>query len=256
MEEGNYYINSIIRAVDILELYSHDRSELGISEIAKELNLYKSTVHRIVSTLEYKRLLEQNPQSGKYKLGVNLYKLGSLAQNASELLVVSAPYMQKLTEITGETSSLVVLEGTRCIYLAQHESSHIVKMIARVGARILPHCSASGKILLSELEECEVQKIIDANGLARFTSETITTKERLMEELKKTRELGYAIDNQEREEGVMCVAMPIRDSSKKITAAISVSGPRDRINPHLESIIISAKDCVRQISYKLGYNNS
>jgi len=250
----NYLINSIIRAVEVLELYNHHDTELGISEMARRLNLYKSTVHRVVSTLEHKGILEQNPRSGKYKLGLKLYKLGILARNENELISISSPHLRKLTEKTGETSNLVIMDGCMSVYLAQQESDRMVRMFTKLGAGVFPHCNGAGKVLLSDMSQDEIDAIITNNGLPRYTNNTITTRGKLMEELNLIKSRGYAIDNQEREMGVMCIATPIRDNRGKVIAAISISGPKDRFErERMEEMIYAVKEEAAEISRAIGY---
>lgn len=253
-EDKKNMINSLIRAINILELYDQHKSELGITEIATQLNLYKSTVYRIVSTLEYKGILKKNPENGKYKLGFKLYRLGVLARNENELIAVSQQHLKRLTELSGETANLVVMDGTMSVYVAQQTSNKIIKMFTKIGAKIFPHCNGAGKVLLSGMDEEEINQIISKNGLPSYTKNTITKKEELIEELKKIRANGYALDNEEREEGVMCIAAPIKDKSKKIIAAISISGPKYRFNPKINKELISiVKKEAAIISHKLGY---
>lgn len=249
-----YYINSLIRAVEILELFHGHDAELGISDMARALDLYKSTVHRIVSTLEYKGLLEQNPDTGKYRLGLNLYRLGIKARADNELIAVSLPHLKELTAQTGETSNLVVMDGTMAVYVAQEESDRMVRMFTRIGARVYPHCSGAGKVLMSELTPEQLDALISANGLNRYTGNTIDNKEALEKELDTVRRQGYALDNQEREEGVKCIAAPIRDKSGRIIAALSISGPRDRFEEErLGALIEIVRTKTQQISSILGF---
>lgn len=251
---GNeYHINSILRAIEILERFDHERAEIGITEMARELHLYKSTVHRIVSTLETKNILEKNSKTGKYKLGLNLYKLGILARDENALIAVCAPRLAKLTEATGETSNLVIQDGNMIMYAAQEQSQRMVRMFAKLGARVFPHCSAAGKVLLADMEEASRDAIIDATGLPRYTPTTVTDKAKLVEELAWVRQEGYALDREERENGVICIAAPIRNSGGETVAAVSISGPKDRLNQDVRPEMISAvKQAAREISAELG----
>lgn len=247
-------INSIVRAIDILDLYNHQKTELGISEIASRLGIYKSTVHRIVSTLEWKGILEKNPENCKYKLGLKLYKIGVLARDENELIAVSMPHLENITNICGETSNLVIMDGSMSVYLSQQTSDKMVRIFTKVGARVFPHCNAAGKVLLSDMGEEEIEEIILTNGFPRYTDHTITDKEKLIEELKNVKMNGYAIDHEEREEGVMCVAAPIRDKSKRVIAAVSVSGPKYRIEElKLQELIELVKNKADEISKQLGF---
>jgi IclR family KDG regulon transcriptional repressor len=247
------YINSIIRAIDILELYSHNDIELGISEMARRLGLYKSMVSRIVSTLESRGILEKNLQTGKYKLGLQLYKLGLLARDESELVSISIPHLKALTDQTGETSNLVVMEGSQSMYVAQQEGRHMVRMFTRLGAKVLPHCTGAGKVLLAHMDIEKLRAVIEANGLPRFTEKTITTADALMQELEKIRRLGYSVDDREREPGVMCIAAPVRNAAGDVVAALSVSGPADRLSIGMDGFISYVIKHACDISSQLGY---
>jgi IclR family KDG regulon transcriptional repressor len=249
-----YFINSIQRAFDILELFAQNGKELGISDIARSLGLHKSMVHRIVSTLQYKGILEQNPDNGRYRLGLKLYRLGLSLQDDNELIIAAETSLENLTEKTGETSNLVQLDGNMCVYVSQKVSSRMVKMFTKPGAKVYPHCNGAGKVLLSGLSESDVLSIINANGLPRYTENTITSVEALMEELSIIRRQGYAIDNEEREEGVMCIAAPVKDRYGTIIAAISISGPASRFEQErMDSLISNVRDTAFQISHMLGY---
>ncbi len=253
---NNYFINSIQRAFDILELFNYDVRELGISDIARELGLHKSTVHRIVTTLESKGILEQNPDSGKYRLGLKLYRLGLFVFDDNELIALSDTSLKKLADETGETSNLVIMDGCMTVYIAQRESSRMVRMFTKPGARVYPHCSGAGKVLLSEMDQKDIQLIIDSNGFPAYTNNTITSRNRLLDELKDVRAKGYAIDNGEREEGVMCIAAPVRNRHGVITAAISISGPanrfgQERLNGLIDKILVQAGET----SHRMGYGS-
>jgi IclR family KDG regulon transcriptional repressor len=250
------YINSIIRAIDLLELYSHSDTELGISEMARRLGLYKSMVSRIVSTLESKGILEKNVQTGKYKLGLKLYKLGLLARDESELVSISMPHLKALTDQTGETSNLVVMDGSQSMYVAQQEGRHMVRMFTRLGAKVLPHCTAAGKVLLAHMDKEKLRAVIEANGLPRFTEKTITTADALMQELEKIRRSGYSVDDREREPGVMCIAAPVKNAAGDVVAALSVSGPADRLGIGMDNFISYVIKHADDISGQLGYNGS
>ncbi|MBA1337122.1 MAG: Transcriptional regulator, IclR family [Firmicutes bacterium] len=247
-------INSIVRAIDILELYGHHERELGISEIARRLNLYKSTVHRIVATLEKKDILEQNRDTGKYRLGLKLYKIGITARDGNELIAISMPHLKELTRRTGETSNLVVMDGSMSMYLAQEESSRMVRMFTRVGARVLPHCNGAGKVLLAQMPQDQLEAVIAENGLKEYTKNTIRRREDLIRELKEVREKGFAVDNQEREEGVKCIAAGVKNRTGRVVAAVSISGPVDRFGDNrMGELVEMVKKCAASISTELGY---
>jgi DNA-binding IclR family transcriptional regulator len=252
---GNkYLINSIQRAFDILELFSHGEKELGISDIARRLNLHKSMVYRIVTTLENRGALEKSSASGKYRPGIKLYILGLVVHDDNQLVTVSQPSLERLTELTGETSNLVVMDGSMSVYIAQRECDRMIRMFTKPGVKVYPHCSGAGKILLSEMDQKELQSIIKANGFICYTKNTILSEKELMKELNEIRQRGYAIDKEEREEGVMCIAAPVRNRNGTVVASISISGPinrfaKDRIN----GLINQVKTEALAVSRRLGF---
>lgn len=249
---SQYTINSITRAVNILELFDHDVPILGISEIARKLGLQKSAVYRIVQTLVENKILEK--QGSKYKLGFKLYKLGILAQCESELIACSLPHLERLSAATGETSNLVVLEGNVAMYVAQQTSDHLIRMFTKIGAKVMPHCCGAGKVLMSDMSINEIDEIIVQNGFPTYTKNTISNREMLLQELENVKNNGYAVDNEEREKGVMCIAAPIKDESGRIIASISVSWPKFRFNHEITAEFVDmVKKEAMEISIKMGY---
>lgn len=220
------------------------------------MDLHKSMVHRIVSTLQKKGILEQNPDNGKYRLGLRLYRLGLVFHDDNQLILLSEPSLKSLTEKTGETSNLVMLDDGMAVYIAQEESSRMIRMFTKPGVKVYPHCSGAGKVLLSEMSEEELRSIIDRNGFPRYTKTTITTRDALLKELKVIRERGYALDCEEREDGVMCIAAPIRDRHGKIVAAISISGPVHRFDKDRMGFLV---ECVMEealaVARRLGWDD-
>lgn len=252
---GSSLINSVQRAFDILELFSYDERELGISEMARRLGLHKSMVHRVVTTLVSRGALEQNRDNGKYRLGIKLYRLGLLVHKDNELIAVSEPLLERLTGLTGETSNLVLLDGSMAVYIAQRECQRMIRMFTKPGVKVYPHCSGAGKVLLSEMDWHRIQSIVDSNGFPCYTPNTITCIDELMEELERVRERGYAMDNEEREEGVVCIAAPVRNRYGSIAASLSISGPVNRFgSDRLEGLIDRVKAEALAISKELGYS--
>ena len=225
------YIRSIGRAIKILEALNN-KTKLGITEISKMLTIPKSTTHDIVTTLEKEGILEKDPENNKYYLGIKLFELGDRARENFELRNVAIPYLKELNETFDETVHLTVPENGEVLYIECFESTKRLRTYSVIGVRAPMHCTAVGKAILAFLPDKEVTKIIE-KGLQKFTNNTITKKEKLLEELKKIRKNGYAIDNIEHEEGVRCVGAPIRDNSGYPVASISISGPSQRITDEL-----------------------
>jgi len=250
-------IQSIDRTLQVLELFSIEKSEWGITEISKALNICKSNVHNILSTLAEKSFVEKDRETDKYKLGIKFFELGSVVIKNMDLRRIAYPYVEKLSKKFNETVHLGILDEGRIVSIEREEPDKSLCSHIEIGRRAPLHCTAVGKAIMSYLSEEEVNLIIKEKGLEKFTENTIATKEDLENEFKKIRKQGYAVDNMEHEEGVRCVADPIRDCSGKVIAGMSVSGPAFRINEsNILDIAKKVKEYCDCISEKMGYINS
>jgi len=225
------YIRSVGRAIKILEAFNN-KSKLGITEISKMLQIPKSTTHDIVTTLEKEGILEKDSESSKYYLGIKLFELGDRARENFELRKVAIPYLKELNEMFDETVHLTVPENGEVLYIECFESTKRLRTYSVIGIRAPMYCTAVGKAILAFLPDKEINKII-GKGLKRFTNNTITDNKKLLDELKKIRKTGYAVDNMEHEEGVRCVGAPIKENSGYPIASISISGPSQRITDEM-----------------------
>lgn len=256
-EKKAHTIQSVDRAIDILEVFGDGRNELGVTEISKLLGLHKSTTFGLLTTLEVRGYLEKNVVTGKYQLGLKLFELGNQVQNGMELKRVADQYLEQLLAENGETVHLVIMDDGEAIYIDKKEGPESMRMVSQVGKRLPMHCSGVGKTLLAHLPEIEINKIICKKGLPGLTAKTITEPEALFEELKRIREQGYALDNEEISEGLMCVAAPIRNYSGQVMAALSVAGPTVRMNGEkIEEVKESVLRVCNAISCRLGYKQA
>lgn len=225
---GQYRIKVLEKALDILDLFDNKSEELSAAEINQRLGLNKTTTFRILRILEESDYLERAPESLKFRLGFKLYRLGSLVEGNVEIQKLAHPFLEDLKDKCDETVHLVVLHSGEALYLDKIEGKKAIRVVSRVGMKLPAHCSGVGKVLLASLPEANVEKILRKRGLKRFTRNTISDLETLKKELARVRVQGYAIDNEEIEVGLKCVAAPIMDSRGEVIAAISISGPRDR----------------------------
>lgn len=220
-------VQSLDRALDILEeLAAADRA-LGVGELAEQTGLPQGTVHRLLQSLQARGYVRRSP-SRKYALGTGSLRLGDAAQRA---LVRSArPVLSGLVGLTGETANLAVLEGDDVVYVAQVSSPHTLRMFAEVGRHVPPHSTAVGKVLLAAMSVERAVAMLRRTGLAARTPATITDESGFLAELDRVREQGWAADEQEQETGVRCVAVPVGHPGQpgRTVAALSVSGPADR----------------------------
>lgn len=247
---------SIDRTLQVLELFSVEKPEWGVTEISEALNFYKSTVHGILSTLEARGFIEKNPVTGKYWLGIKFLELGSVVLKELDVRTVAQPYMEKLSREFNETVHLGVLVEGEVLSIEQKESSQSLRLQMYIGKRAPLHCTAVGKALMAYLPDEKITEIVNTHGLRRYTEHTITDLDALKAELEKIRAQGYAVDNMEHEEGVRCIAAPIRDSSGEVVASMSISGPAYRINEQNDAAIAArVKACCEEISAKMGYRD-
>jgi IclR family acetate operon transcriptional repressor len=217
-------VQSLNRAFDLLECLADAGGSLGLSQLAAATGLPLPTIHRILRSLTASGYVRQEP-SRRYALGARLIRLGDVAGRA--LGVWAVPHLTRLVEEISETANMAMLEGDAVVYVAQAPSPHSMRMFTEVGRRVMPHCTGVGKVLLARLTDEEVLQILRRTGLPAQTEHTITTASRLIGELDRIREQGYAVDEGEQELGVRCVAVPVEGAPGNV--AISVSGPSGRL---------------------------
>jgi len=254
-KKGQLLVQSVERALAILEVLAEKGYPMSLTEIRDEVGLNISTVHRLLSTLMAHDFVQQEPSSNHYKLGLKTFRIGNAALYQFDIRAIARPHLRKLVEHCNETANLVVWDQGEVVYVDQVESTNIMKMIARIGGRGPAHSTAAGKILLSSFPPDELKQILSRLNLRRLTSKTIVEPDELLEELKKVRERGYALDLGGTEDHVICVAAPIRDYEGKTVAAISVSGPSVRITTeYLEKELVPlVKRVAGEISREIGY---
>ncbi len=244
-----YPVQSVARAVEILMCFQN-QPEIGLTELARATGLHKSTTAGIVSTLQAKKFLDQNPKNNKYRLGLELFRLGvSLRKDFRDLC---RPYLSELLETYGETVNLAVLDGFDIVYAEKMEGTRSMRICTQVGQHLPFHCTANGKCLVAFLPESAREDILASSPFARFTDNTITSISSMREELKTIRANGFARDNEELEAGLMCLAAPLIDSSGFAVASISLSGPAFRLNEEKQREIVShLKAAAAKISREL-----
>ena len=237
-----YRIKVLHKAFRLLDLFgSEEVEELAVPEIIEKLGYTQPTVFRIINNLEEEGYLEKNTETGRYRLGMRLFFLGSRVKPYHLLKNAARPLLGKLHQQTGETVHLAVLHKYEVLYLDKIQSSHTVRVvISQVGRKLPAHCSGVGKALLAHLPMDEVKEAVEEAGLPTFTVNTITTWNRLKEELENIREQGFAVDNEEIEIGLKCVAAPVF-IDRQVVAALSVSLPKMRFSqagPDLPQVVM------------------
>jgi len=220
-------IQSIQRAAEVLGCFKTD-SLLGIGEISDRLGLHRSTTFGIVNTLTECRLLDRDPLSEKYKLGVELYHL--IQHVNLNLRTVANPFLQRLVEEFGETANLVEHDNTHLIYIDKVESPHSMRICTNIGLRLPFYCSGVGRSILAFLPEDVIERAVQSYDYHPYTAYTAKNAEVLKKQLKTIREQGYCIDDEEFDVGILCVGVPIYASNGIPIAGISVSGPKARMD--------------------------
>ena len=247
-------VQSVERTLDILESLVEFGSEVGLVEISQGVALPLATVHRLLGTLIQRGYVKQNQHNRKYSLGFRALQMGHDMRQRFSLRLEARPFLQRLVQRVGESANLAVLDDGEVVYIDQAQSSRILRMFTQVGNRLPVHSTGSGKALLAFLPGDVVDGIVRRFGMAPRTPRTITDPAAFQRELAKTRERGYAIDDEEQEEGVRCIAVPVRDASGQVVASLSVSGPVTRLNDQqVQSVIPELVDCGTKLSAKLGF---
>ena len=219
-------VKSADRVMAVLDLVA-ERGALPFSEISAALALPKSSAHSLLRTMEARGYLSIDDER-HYRLGSRIWELAQAFHEVDDLRTLMKPLMDEVVEHTGETVQLATLEGVSAVYLALSESPHPMKLTSRAGARLPAYTSAIGKALLASLDPQEAARRLDGAELDKLTDHTIVSVPALLEELERTRERGYAVDDEEFAIGLRCIAVPISDLDDKVVAAISVSMPTPR----------------------------
>jgi IclR family acetate operon transcriptional repressor len=247
-------VQSVSRTLDILEALSACDG-LALGDLAQRTGLQPSTAHRLLATLVRRGYVAQEPATGRYLLGFKLTEVANvIAKRTEQLRTIALPHLRAIQKITSETANLTVIERPNIVYLDQVEGSRSVRMLARTGATVPAHAAASGKAMIAFMPAKLTAEVIGREPYPRVTVRTITEAFALDEELARIRRRGYAIDNEEHEDGVGCVAAPIFDADGAALAALSVSAPSTRIHAadpaELGELLKNRAD---EISHALGF---
>lgn len=253
-KEPHYQVRVIDRVVAILDELGHGSTELGDIELAKKLGLHKSTVHRLLVVLQRGGFVEREPGCTKYGLGWRIFELGMVAASRLDILEHARPYVAQLVEETGETAHLGVLRQGRVVSLVNVESRYTVRTPATVGRHIPLHCTSQGKAILAFLSPDQLAHQLKDYVFTRHGPNTIVTPDRLLAELALVASRGYAVDNEEYEEGLRCIAAPVRDHSGGAMGAISIAGPTFRVSgSRLPALSRQVMRVAAGLSTALGY---
>jgi DNA-binding IclR family transcriptional regulator len=251
-------VQTLQRASAVLDILGQSPQGISIRNLSTQIGLSKGTTHRLLSSLAYLGYVRQDPKTRNYFLGFKLVELGNLLLSQLDLRKEAEPFLRDLAEKSKETVHLVFLDRNEIVYIDKLETDHNpggLRMASRVGLRNPAHSCAVGKVLLSHLSEEKLRRLIQEKGLTKRTENTITNPFQLEEHLKNVRAQGYAIDNEENEKGIRCVAAPVYNEAGKAVAAISISGPSFRVTKKViqERLKKELIETARSVSQKLGF---
>jgi IclR family KDG regulon transcriptional repressor len=249
-------LSSVANSIRLLTSFSGQENELGITTLASRLRLAKSTVHRLAATLTSAGFLEQNSETGKYRLGVALFELGALVRRRMDVANEARPKLRELLEKTGETVQLGIVDHYSVLYVYEMESPRAIRMAAAVGGRAPLHCTAVGKVLLA-FQPADYMKQVIERGLTPYTAKTITKRDAVLGMLEEVRLREHAIDDEESEGGLRAVAAPVRNHSGAVIAALGVAAPVQRMSKKImHTCVPSVIETANAVSARLGFMQS
>ena len=254
---GRYRIQAIERAVAILNAFSAEEPELGVTELSERLGLHKSTVHRFLVNLEAAGLVERNRHTSRYRLGLRIFELGGLVLQQMNLWDEALPFLEGLVQDTGETGHLAVLDGGEAVYIERVEARRALRIPSAIGHGYPAHATSLGKVLLAHLAREDCEALIAERGLARCAPNTITDPDRLWQELDAVHARGFAVDDEEYEEGLRCVGAPIVGHTGQVVAAIGIGGPVTRVTPdRVDELAELVRTAAGSLSRRMGAEQS
>lgn len=254
LETRSKYVESVSRALTLMEALAAKGRPMGLVELAQSVGLETTTVHRLLHTLKERGFVRQDGERGKYELGLKAFHVGNAVTYIAQLRKMLAPYLRDLMEDTGETSNLAIRDGWDAIYIEQIPGLQFLRMSTEVGRRIPLHSTAVGKVLMAWLPEETIEAYISQGLLQRVTHRTMVHPQTFRAELAKVRQQGHAMDLEEFEVGANCLGAPVFGRGGKVVAAVSVSGPAIRFAPQsMERFKASVARCASAISREMGY---
>lgn len=245
-------LSSVDNAILVLRELSFEDNGLGLTELSNRLGIAKSTVYRLVSTLNGSSLVEKNVLTQKYHLGIGTFELGFAAYHGNKLILVAFPLLHKLMTVINEAAHLGIYDRGEVVFLCKREPVTHQGTISKIGKRVPSHCTASGKILLSNQSNQEINRIIN-NGLTKYTDQTIQDPDKMIAQLQKIRETGYSTGISEYKTDVCSIAVPVFDDYKQMIASISLATNRSYLSPlQIQNYVNELKKYSRLITERLN----
>jgi DNA-binding IclR family transcriptional regulator len=251
---SDLYVRSVARAISILEQFTLERPELNLTEISVGIGLSKSTTHRLLSTLEGVEMIEYDKKSGHYRLGLKVFRLGSVVSKSMELVKQADPLLWNLAEETDETSFLLVADGNEALCLRRFDGTHQVRVLfLEAGKRSAFNCGAAQRVLLAHLPEWRWEEVV-AHHSRRMTQYSLVSRDELERDRREIRERGYSVSWEDVTMHACALGAPVRDSSGTVIAAVSVSGIVQRFSAErLPTLIRMIMEVGDELSRRLGY---
>jgi len=250
-------INSLSRGVEILRLLARAEGPAGVTEVAEELAVDPSTAYRLLATLESAGFVQQDPDTKKYSVGYGILEIASALLRRLSVVAVSDPFLRSITALTGESTHVAVLDGTRAVFVARQSGAGILRVETTIGSSEPAYCTAVGKALLADHSDADLRQLFGSEPLARHTPQTITTIEALNTEVERIRRNGYAYDDEELHPGVRCLAAPVRDYRGRLVAAFGLSMPASRLaRENIPALVERITSAAAEISAQLGHTTA
>jgi len=248
-------LTTVRNALRVLKVFRDAPGDLGVSDLARRVELGKSTVYRLVSTLASEGFLTQDPSTGRYRLGLVLAELGAAATIDKDFHAAAIGPLEELWKLTGETVQVALLDGRQVVFVERIESPHTLRLFNEVGRRNWAHASSTGKVLLAFLPEDELDRLLEGWQLPAVTPHTITDPAALEEELDRVRARGYSQNTNESSVGIVSVGAPIRDATGRVIAAVSSAGPSLRLQAtamesHVGAVLVAAEAISRNLGWR------
>lgn len=249
-------LTSVTNALRVLKSFDAHHREWGVSDMARHLNLGKSTAHRLLATMAEERILEQDQSSGKYRLGLAVFDLVGAVSSRYDLHEAVMTPMSELRQRSGETVQVAVLDGREVVYIERLDSPNTLRMFLEIGRRNHAHSTATGKVLLAFLPEKDLERTLSGWVLPALTQHTITDLKKLRSALRAVREQGFSENWNESEIGVVSIGAPIHARDGHVVAALSIAGPLERIEPYRREFAHATKETAAKASRRLGYRGA
>jgi IclR family KDG regulon transcriptional repressor len=246
-------VKSVGHALEIVEMLAREQRGVGVTQLAAQLGMNASTVHHLLKTLEAWQLVEQHPGSKLYRLGVRSVQWGQAYLAGLDLYAVAQPYLSAVSHDTGETVTLAEIQRTSIVVLATIPGRHTVRSLGATTSRHNAHATALGKIFLASLPPSDLPEVVAETGMARFTPRTIGGYRQLETELVEVRRRGFALDLEELELGLSCIAAGVRNHAGETVAAIGASVPMTRFEERRASLVERIRAAADQVSARLGF---